>query len=116
MEAGIQRAILTLLQYLENEGKVYFVRNNSFGGRVQRYDGSFGHIKNAKRGSPDILVCVNTPGGGIFVGIEVKSPSGRQSSEQKEAQTAIEKAGGKYYLARSVDDVEQELRALGVVF
>jgi len=41
--------------------------------------------------------------------IEVKSVSGRQTDEQKNYQAMIEKLGGEYVLARSVDDVRAAL-------
>lgn len=44
--------------------------------------------------------------------IEVKSPTGCQSPEQKAFQHMIEMFGGKYILARSVEDVERELGGL----
>ncbi len=52
-------------------------------------------------GIPDIICAIE----GRFVGIEVKSESGRQSPEQIEWQRRIEKAGGTYVLARSWEDV-----------
>lgn len=107
-ETGIQTAILNYLALLENQGKVYAFRNNSFGGFIQRRDGSKGFIKNNKRGMPDIIVCV----GGMFVGLEVKTEKGRQSQVQKEAEEAINKAGGLYFIVRSVTEVETIIRQL----
>ena len=51
-------------------------------------------------GTPDILGCVR----GTFVGIEVKSATGRQTLEQVRFQAQFEASGGLYILARSVDD------------
>ena len=42
--------------------------------------------------------------------IEAKSPTGRQSDDQKNFQRMIEKFDGVYVLARSVDDVWNALR------
>ena len=42
--------------------------------------------------------------------IEVKSPTGRQTEDQKNFQHMIEKFDGVYVLARSVDDVWNALR------
>ncbi len=53
-------------------------------------------------GIPDILACVR----GRMIGIEVKTKIGKQSLEQIAWQDRIEKAGGLYLLARSVNDVE----------
>lgn len=41
--------------------------------------------------------------------IEVKSPSGRQTADQKNYQTMIEHLGGVYILARNVDDIRAAL-------
>jgi hypothetical protein len=42
---------------------------------------------------------------GLYVGIEVKAPKGRQSEHQKEFQRQLEASGGRYILAYSLDDV-----------
>lgn len=46
---------------------------------------------------------------GQHLDIEVKAERGRQSEAQKTRQRAIERVGGKYILARSVEDVEEGL-------
>ena len=56
-------------------------------------------------GMPDIVCVIR----GQFIGIEVKSPEGRQRDEQKLWQRRIESAGGTYILARSWEDVESAL-------
>lgn len=43
--------------------------------------------------------------GGIRLEIEVKTNAGQQTAEQKNYQRIIERFGGVYVLARSVDDV-----------
>ena len=48
--------------------------------------------------------------GGRRVEIEVKSPTGRQTPDQRAFQALIERFDGLYVLARSVDDVR---RAIG---
>lgn len=53
--------------------------------------------------------------GGIRLEIEVKSPTGRQSPEQAAWQKMIERFGGIYVLARSVEDVWAALIARGVI-
>ena len=42
---------------------------------------------------------------GIFVAVEVKTATGKQSEPQKKWQAAVEKLGVKYFLARHEDDV-----------
>jgi len=50
---------------------------------------------------------------GRRIEIEVKSETGRQSPEQQRYQRMIERFGGIYILARSVEDVTAALRAKG---
>lgn len=57
--------------------------------------------KHTPRGLPDI----NVIRGGAYYGLEVKTPKGRQSPEQKEFQSFVESHGGKYFVVRSIDDV-----------
>jgi hypothetical protein len=52
-------------------------------------------------GMPDIVCVIR----GRFIGIEVKSESGRQRPEQRVWQERIAHAGGTYVLARSWEDV-----------
>lgn len=46
--------------------------------------------------------------------IEVKTPQGRQSAEQKSFERQVKDAGGEYLLARSVEDVEAWCKQHGV--
>ena len=43
--------------------------------------------------------------------VEVKSPTGKQTDDQRNYQTMIERFGGVYVLARCVDDVERAINA-----
>ena len=54
-------------------------------------------------------------GRGIFIAVEVKTDTGRQSLEQKQFQALVERKGGHYALCRSADDARAfiaRLRAL----
>lgn len=75
-----------------------------------------------KNGAP-VRFGVGGPGGSDFVGtykgralyVEIKTPTGRQSPEQKTFQSKVERHGAIYRILRSVDDAHallQELRAL----
>lgn len=64
-----------------------------------------GRLRSLPNGHADVLACV----GGRYVAIELKSPSGRQSEQQKNYQAAVERSGGIYILARSVQDVLDRL-------
>jgi hypothetical protein len=76
---------------------IFHYRNAVGGGRKVR----FGTI-----GAPD-LVCVIK---GQFVGIEVKDAKNEQSRGQVQFETQLKAAGGKYILARSLEDVIEGLR------
>lgn len=51
-------------------------------------------------GMADILVLV----GPVYLWLEVKAPSGRQSKQQKAFQKAVESIGGLYRVVKSVDE------------
>lgn len=59
-------------------------------------------------GSPDILACYR----GRFLGIEVKAKDGKQREAQVNFQRALERAGGVYVVARSVDDALSAIEAI----
>ena len=84
-------------QYLTYK-RVFWYRNNT--GATKTASGGF--IRFGTKGSPDIIAVAK----GRYIGIECKMGSGRQSPAQKEFQRALEAAGGKYILARSIDDLE----------
>jgi hypothetical protein len=91
-EKSIQNAILVAVTKLPGS---FFWRANSgvapIEGRMVRFN---------LPGCPDILGTYR----GRFVGIEVKTPTGRQSEAQRRFQAAVLRGGGVYVLARSVDD------------
>ena len=89
----------TILQYLK--AKKIFSYKNSTAGIYKKATGSY--IPSQSVGSPDIIAVID----GVYVGIEVKGPKGKQSADQKQFQKDLEKAGGLYILARSVEDVDK---------
>lgn len=92
-EKEIQKSILDYLSLR----KIFHWRNNS--GAFKTEKGGF--YSFGTPGSPDVLAIHE----GVFYGIEVKKPGGKQSEHQKAFQTGLEKAGGRYVLAFSIDDV-----------
>lgn len=97
-ESDVQKAILDYLRYRG----IFCFKNNTVG-IYKRDTGAY--IPSQSKGSPDIICVVD----GKFIGIEVKGPSGRQSPDQIEFQERLERAGGRYIVARSIDDVEHAL-------
>jgi Holliday junction resolvase len=83
-------------QYLEIK-RIFHYRNNS--GAVKMAHGAF--VRFGAAGSPDIIAVKD----GRYIGIECKMGTGRQSESQKNFQAALEQAGGRYILARSIDDL-----------
>lgn len=95
-EKTTQKAIL---QYLELK-KIFHYRNNSGATVIPTKTGSR-FLRFGATGSPDIVCVIN----GQYVGIEVKDIKGKLSEGQKDFKERLEKAGGKYILARSLEDV-----------
>jgi hypothetical protein len=95
-ESDVQRSILEYLQIK----RVFHFRNNS-GAVVSTYKGKNRFFHFGAIGSPDIICVIK----GQFVGIEVKRSGGKQNENQINFQKDLEKAGGIYILAYSLDDV-----------
>lgn len=93
-EKATQAAILDYLSFK----RIFHWRNNT--GAIKT-DGRF--IRYGSPGSPDIL-CVMPPHGQL-VGIEVKDVKGRLNENQVAFKEQLEAVGGRYILARSLDDV-----------
>ena len=99
-ETDIQSSICEYLAIKQNQGKLMFWRQST-SGAIQA-----GHFvrksKYARNGVPDIIVIKD----GWFIGLEVKTPTGRQSKAQKEMEADIKKNGGEYYLVTSIEDLQ----------
>src|SRR3990167_6222466 len=93
-EKPTQKAIL---QYLTMR-RIFHWKNNTVGIYKKTTDS---YIPSQAVGSPDIFAVKD----GRIIGIEVKDIKGAQSEHQKAFQAGLEKAGGIYILARSLDDV-----------
>ena len=91
-EKQIQAAIC---EYLALRGIVFAVTDAA----IVRTDR--GARQRVTTGWFDVTACV----GGRFVGIEVKTASGRVRASQAELHERVKKAGGLVIVARSVDDV-----------
>jgi hypothetical protein len=93
----------TIIDYLHTVDGLYFFRSGS--GAIVTKDRYF---KTGKPGCPDITCCYN----GKFIGIEVKTPTGKQSEVQKQNSIDIDKAGGYYLLVRSLKELIKDLKDL----
>lgn len=65
----------------------------------------------SKPGQPDLIMCIN----GRFIAVEGKTPTGVQSIPQRYNQEDIEKYGGEYIIARSLEGFINELRRRGIL-
>lgn len=92
-EKATQSAILDFLLY---KG-IFHWRNNT--GAFKPEHGGF--IRYGTPGSPDIFALKD----GKLFGIEVKDVKGKLNDNQFVFRTRFEQAGGKYVVARSLDDV-----------
>jgi hypothetical protein len=78
-------------------------------------DGRTGKMRKVRFGQPgqaDLIGLVRPSG--RWLEIEVKSETGRQTDDQKTRQRIVERMGGIYILARSVEDVWAGLAEHGV--
>ena len=96
-ESDIQSAIC---EYLAHKGE-FFWRQNS--GGMYREGRFFSTPKWGKNGVPDILIVKD----GWFIGLEVKTPKGRQNEAQKLFEKEVKEAGGEYHVVRSIEDVQE---------
>ena len=103
-ERAIQRQILVALSK-EFHGRGMFWQNDT--GAAKSMDGKR-VIRFGCPGSPDILGCLD----GRWIGIEVKTATGKQRDTQRNFQRAIEACGGLYAVARSAEQAVEILRAL----
>lgn len=99
-ESEIRNAILGAISKRYHPHGLFY-RRNVGSGKSQK-----GHfVRFGLPGQADIAGCLY----GKFIEIEVKAARGRQSDFQKKWQAAVEKAGGIYILASSVDGVIEVL-------
>jgi len=100
-EAQLKKACTEYLTMLRNRGELLFIRNNSGSFQVTRPDGSRGWMNNGEKGSPDFVVFFKDR----TAGLELKSPTGKQSPEQKDWEQRLTKLNHDYHVIRSVDDL-----------
>jgi len=92
-EKPTQSAIMEYLAYKD----IFHYRQNSGAMKVKHGFYRF----SSMNGLADIVAVVK----GVYYGIEVKDTKGKQNPNQILYQKNLEKAGGVYILAKSLDDV-----------
>ncbi len=63
-------------------------------------------IRSGPKGIPDLWCVIN----GVYVGLEVKRPGGEQSRFQKDFEVEVTRAGGKYFIVHSLEEVIECLK------
>jgi len=101
-EAATQRQLLAILGPVAG---LHIERTNT-GVAVDPRTGR--HVRFGTPGAPDVRLTV----AGRAVAIEVKSPRGRQSDDQRRWQAAHERAGGVYLLCRDAVATALEVASL----
>lgn len=96
-ETQITKSIIDYLK-LSNKGK--FWRQNTGAMAIDTANGKR-FVRFGTPGAADITGIKD----GIRYEIEIKTKTGKQSPSQREFQKMIESNGGKYILARSIDDI-----------
>lgn len=97
LEKDIQ---MIICKYLEYKGHFFWRQNNIPVFSNGRF---FAMPKYSKRGVPDIIAIL--PYNGQFVGIEVKRPNGKLSEHQEAFRDELQRLGGLYVVATSLDDI-----------
>ena len=86
--------------------RIFHWRMNTGSSGPMFYKGKRRFVRYGVPGVPDIMCCVK----GRMIGIELKGDGGEQSQAQKNFQSSLEAAGGKYILARRLDEVTEAIR------
>ena len=99
-EKQIQKACIEYLTYLENLGKLMFLRLNS-GNMFTSYGRKTYKIKLCKEGTSDLLIVIE----GIPIFIEIKTKKEKQSTHQIEFEKLALKNGAQYHIIHSLDNL-----------
>src|SRR5512139_1776153 len=115
-EQSLQQDVARYLARVLSSPSYWSAIGHGGGGLVR---GAILKSMGVKAGVPDLIVMhpVLKAGSGAgcwVIGIELKSATGSLSPAQKATKVAFENAGGMYYVARSIDEVEGFLRGVGI--
>ncbi len=84
-------------------------------GKLSARAAGMAKARGVKAGIPDVLIFAPGPHyGTTVIGIELKAPKGSLSPAQKDTQGEMMMAGVRCRLARSIDHVEDLLKASGI--
>jgi hypothetical protein len=97
--------VASICAYLEARGH-FFYRHNQIAVPIFNEGGAraFRRFpKYSRRGVPDIILVKD----GTYIGIECKTERGKISDDQTLFAQDLVDAGGKYFIVRSIEDVEK---------
>ena len=86
---------------IKKELRRYLSDIGAFWSNVQGGPGS-------KPGDPDMVICYE----GRYIGIEAKTRDGKQSEIQRLRQGEIQRAGGLYWVIRSLDELKERIKEI----
>jgi hypothetical protein len=109
-EELIQRSVVNLLSIYQSRGLLAFCHVPNGGRRSKAEAGTF-KAMGVRAGVPDLLIWAQ--GGGHFA-IELKAETGRLSPAQADWHATMANLGHRVYVCRSIEDVENSLRAEAV--
>lgn len=107
-ESDLHRAVARYLGAVLPPSIPWTTLGHGGGGRVR---GAMLKASGMHAGWPDVLVIGPR---GRFIGLELKSTTGRLSDEQKDVHMRIEKAGALVFVCRSIDHVRSALTTAGI--
>src|SRR3990167_4954258 len=106
-EAAFQRHVAFYLSFALPPEAYWSAVGHGGGGRAR---GAKLMLMGVKPGVPDIFILH----AGTFIGMELKSATGKLAPAQERAARKIETAGGRYYICRTIDDVIDALHLSGI--
>jgi uncharacterized SAM-binding protein YcdF (DUF218 family) len=112
LERQIHKGIAALLKLNASPGVVWTHIANER--RCSPREGAFLKALGVRAGVPDFLILVGGQSP-ITYFLEVKTPKGRLSTEQKRFQADVEKIGIVYAIARSIDEAHRYFKVWGAV-
>lgn len=110
-EAALHKAVAAYLRVALPEPYLWTTFPAGGGGRVR---GAQLRAAGLVTGWPDIQILSPYGTASGFIGVELKSAAGRLSAEQRECHRRIMAAGGDVLVCRSVEEVENQLRGIGL--
>ncbi|MDD5081754.1 MAG: VRR-NUC domain-containing protein [Dehalococcoidales bacterium] len=112
-ESALKLGCEQYLTYLQNAGKLVYIRLNAGDFILQGKEGEFRRrVKGARKGTADLLVIYGAQGLAQIVFLELKSTKGKQSPEQKGFQAEVEAHGCRYFIVRSQEELEKILEGV----